>query len=393
MIKFSKLYKLLFGLVVVLCFLIGGSTQFFLGIPNIVYTIGVLSFFLLGYGVYVVIKKKIILDKVVSLHLIMLTFIFLSAIYNSTSIVKTLIFLIFVLVPISCYLFFKINSKEDYISKKTINTLFLVIAMIQLPVVLVQKFGYDFLIGFNRSSQLIAPFDFMFGTFFLKADHSLGFFLLFNIINIYRINKAVSLSSKLVIGYLLLTIFIGESNVSKLLAAIFILFIVYNSVPNKIRIIGLLAALVLVPVALNQFQKIEAFEKEVYFIKNEYNPISSYRNYERGIAKRAQVVISYSTKIPLKIMGDGPYSYFNVLKGEFTKTKHFSQLIWSYADLGLIGLVLTLLLLYAITLSLGLSLELRIIVFSFVLVYAFMTTIFSDLAIMVTFIGLLQNKR
>jgi hypothetical protein len=393
MIKFSKLYKFSFALVVVLCFLIGGFTQFFIGVPNLVYTIGALFFLLITYILYVVIKRKIILDKVVSLSIIMIFVVFFSAIYNSTSVVKTLIYLIFILVPISCYLFFKINKKEGYISKSSISNLFLIIALIQLPVMLIQKTGYDFFIDFNRSSQLVASFDSMFGTFFLKADHSLGFFLLFNIINIYRTSKAISTSSKLIIVYLGLTIFVGESNVTKLLTAIFILYIIYGMVPKKIRIIGLLAVVVLIPVGLGQLKKIKAFETEVYFIKNEYNPESSFGNYKRGIAKRPQVVISYATRIPVKLIGDGPYSYFNIIKGEFKNTKHFSQLIWTYADLGLVGLVLTLLLLYALTLSLDLSIQLRYIVFSFVLVYAFMTTVFSDLAIMITFISLLQNKR
>lgn len=393
MIKFYKLYKLSFGIAVVLCFLIGGATQFFIGIPNLVYTVGVLAFFILTYILYVIIKNKIILDKVVSLHILMFFVVVFSALYNSTSILKTLIYLIFILVPISCYLFFKINKKEGYISKETISNLFLIIALIQLPVMLIQKTGYDFFIDFNRSSQLVASFDFMFGTFFLKADHSLGFFLLFNIINIYRVNKALTISSKLIIVYLALTIFVGESNVTKLLAVIFVLYIIYGLVPKKIRIIGLLAVVVLIPIGLGQLKKITAFEREVYFIKNEYNPEKSLRNYERGIAKRPQVVISYATKIPIKVIGDGPYSYFNIIKGQFENTKHFSQLIWTYADLGLIGLILTLLMLYALTLSLGLSIQLRYIVFSFIMVYAFMTTIFSDLAIMITFMSLLQNKK
>ncbi|MGJ8548450.1 hypothetical protein [Winogradskyella wichelsiae] len=393
MIKLSKLYKLAFGIIVILCFLMGGSIQFFIGIPNIVYSLGVLSFLLVIYILYISVKKKVLLDRVVALFILLFFFIIISAIYNSTAVIKTLIYLIFVLVPLSCYLFFHINNKEEYLPKATISKLFLIIALVQLPVMLIQNYGYDFIIDFNRSNQSIAPFDFMFGTFFLKADHALGFFLLFNIINIYTRTKAASISSKLIILYLVLTIFFGESNVSKLLVLIFILYMVYTIVPKKIRIIGLVALVFLIPISLVQLNKIKAFETEVYFIKNQYNIKTSFRNYEIGIAKRPQVVISYATKIPLKFIGDGPYSYFDIIKGKFALTKHFSQLIWVYADIGLFGLTLLILILYILTLNLGLSITLRFLVFSFILVYAFMTTILSDLVIMITFMSLLKNKR
>jgi hypothetical protein len=235
----------------------------------------------------------------------------------------------------------------------------------------------------------------MFGTFFLKADHALGFFLLLNIINVFKNNKEQSITKfpKFVLALLTLTVFIAESNISKLLLAFFIVYLVYKSFPKRIRIIGFFVAIILIPIGYKQLKKIKAFEREIYFFEREYNPEKSFGNYERGIAKRPQVVISYVTKLPLRVIGEGPYSYFNVLTGKFTNTKHFSQFIWTYADLGIIGLIVVLLLLYELTKSLGLSPKLRYVIFIVIIVYAFMATIFSDLAIMITFMSLLQNKK
>ncbi|WP_299332743.1 hypothetical protein [uncultured Psychroserpens sp.] len=394
MIKFNKLYIYSFFLITVFCFLIGGVFQFFIGIPNIVFTYGVLSLFFLTYFIYIAVKRKLFLNKVIILHVLLISVILISGIVNKTNLVKTLIYLIFVLVPLGCYLFFKINNKEYYVAKLAISKLFLLIAIIQLPVLLIQNVGFDFFIGFNRSSQEIASFDFMFGTFFLKADHSLGFFLLFNIINVYKNNEnfAITKYPRLVLVYLIITVFVAESNVTKLLLAFFIIYLIYNSFPKRIKIVGFFAALIILPIGFFQLRNIKAFEREVYFIEREYNPAKSLRNYERGIAKRPQVVITYVTSQPLRIIGEGPYSYFDVLKGKFTSTKHFSQLIWAYADLGIIGLILVVMLLYALAASLNLSKGTTNLIFVVILIYAFMTTIFSDLALMITFISLLQKR-
>ncbi len=395
MIKLKNIYTFIFVFIVLSCFLLGGIIQFFIGVPNTVFSYFITLVFLVFYCLYVLVKHKVFFDRVVFLHILFGLLIITSAILNKTSLLKTLIYFIFLLLPLSCYLFFKINQKENYISRVTISRIFLLIACIQLPVMLIQNFGYDFLIGFNRSSQSVADFDFMFGTFFLKADHALGFFILFNIFNIIENNKDNEITKypKLIYLYLGLTILISESNISKLILVVFVLYMIYRFFPKKIKIIGILAVILASPFLISQIVKINAVKQQIHFIKNEYNVEKSYRNYERGIAKRPQVIISYASKIPIKILGDGPYSYFNILKGKFTQTKHFSQIIWAYADLGIVGVVLFVLLLYAIVKNLCLSSYISIFVFSITLIFSFMTTIFSDLGIMITLTCLLQNRK
>ena len=393
--EFIKIYTSAYMLLVLCVFFIGGFLQFFIGIPNTVFTYAVLTIFFVAYLAYAGLTGRIVFDRVVFLFSLLAVLVLVSGLANRTSILKILIYMIFIAVPLGAYLFFRINHKENYISTVNISKLFLFIALLQLPVILIQHVGYDFLIDFNRSSQEVKSFDFLFGTFFLKADHALGFFLLMNLVNVTSNNQnnRITRFPKFVFLYLAFTILIAESNITKLLLVLFFIYTIYNSFPRRIKLFGVIAALILTPILYAQLMKIEAFETEMHFVEKEYNPKKSFSNYNRGIAKRPQVAIVFATKLPLKIVGEGPYSYFDVLKSRFTKTKHFSQLIWTYADLGIIGLIILILLLYSLTLSLGLSVGTRNIVFLMIMVYAFMTTIFSDLAIMITFTSLLQLRK
>lgn len=83
----------------------------------------------------------------------------------------------------------------------------------------------------------------------------------------------------------------------------------------------------------------------------------------------------------LRIRCEGPYYYFNIFNGKFKKTKHYSQLIWSYNDLGIIGLLVTILLGLVISLNLGLGKEHRLLFVGLILFYLLMTNVYADLAI------------
>ncbi|WP_347923210.1 hypothetical protein [Pontimicrobium sp. SW4] len=117
------------------------------------------------------------------------------------------------------------------------------------------------------------------------------------------------------------------------------------------------------------------------------------RQYELGNAKRSQILILMINKIEIKWIGDGPYSYFDIRTGKFKKTKHFTQIIWTYFDLGLIGLVV----LFAYIFSLIKYLDIdkgwpKLLFTGVILVYAFYTTILSDIAIMLSLMIIFNKK-
>jgi len=73
--------------------------------------------------------------------------------------------------------------------------------------------------------------------------------------------------------------------------------------------------------------------------------------------------------------------FLNIFNGKFKKTKPFSQFIWSYNNLGIIGLSVTILLGFVIFLNLGLGKEHRRLFVGLILFYLLMTNVYADLAI------------
>lgn len=390
----EKTFRLSLYIILLIAFGVGGFLQLFLGIPNTLVTyiaVAIFSFYLLSFTL---LKGKIILNGTVFLFFIFAGLIVASGIVNNSGIAKTTLYLLFFLLPFTTYMFFRINAKYNYVSEHLIKKIFFYIACIQLPIMIIQKYTYPILVKLNQSGQGIIDADIMFGSFFLKADHALGLFLLFSIFNIVvnNDNKEITKHPILMYLYFSATIMYSESNITKLMLVIFTIYTLYRMVPRKIKLVGILVAVLVSIVAINEAERIDAVQGEIEFMKYEYNEEKSFRNFERGIAKRPQVVIAYATKIPIKILGDGPYSYFNILTREFALTEHFSQILWTYADLGLLGIIIFALLLFTLIKSLGLSSHMTFVVYLLMIVYSFMTTIFSDLAIMIILISLLQKR-
>jgi hypothetical protein len=391
----NTLYRLSFLTTISITFVFGGLLQLLLGIPNTLLTyisIGILFFYLIFYFYS---KKLVIVNKTVLIFVLFAIVIVLSGIINATKPIKVAIYLLYALLPLSVYLFFRINSKENYLSKLFINKLFFYIACIQLPIMLIQRVAYPILLKINNSGQDIIEADIMFGSFFVKADHSLGFFMLFNVFNLVLNNKFKEITKYplLMFAYFGLTILLSESNITKLIFSVFTAYSIYVATPKKIKVLATFFIVLFSIVAVSFLKNTKPVEAELVFIEKEYNPRKSYSNFERGIAKRPQVIIVYLTKIPIKIVGDGPYSYFNILKGKFTKTKHFSQIIWTYADLGIIGFIIFLMTLRTLVKRLNLERRMALFFFMILIVYSFMTTMYSDIAIMIIFLSLMPMDK
>ncbi|MFI0429727.1 hypothetical protein [Mariniflexile sp. HMF6888] len=127
--------------------------------------------------------------------------------------------------------------------------------------------------------------------------------------------------------------------------------------------------------------------------ERQYSLSVSEKQYKLGTAKRGQILIMTFNKLETKWIGDGPYSYFNILTGKFKKTIHFSQLIWTYFDLGILGIIVFMGLLISILKYLdvdkGIPFYTVLGVFT---IYSFYTTVFSDIAIMFTLMMIFNKK-
>jgi len=397
------IYQLTFYLVIGFTFIFGGALQFLMGVSNTILTISINLLLILFCFIYIFLKKKVLFNKVVFSFLIYVGLIFFSAIINSTSLLKFLIYLNFAILPFSIFYFFFINQKENYLTKISLNKTLLTIALIQLPVLLVQRNFYNTLIEFNNNNQFIASVDFLFGSFFLKSDHSLGFFLLLIIINlIFKVNRNFDfINNRFLISiYLSFTLMLSESNISKALListwAVFILISIYRKIPKSFftrKFFIVISIIFLSTIAYNAKNLNYITSRLGGTIEKNFTVERSLKFYEEGNAKRLQILIVAINSLDIKIIGDGPYSYFDIRTGEFKNTIHFSQIIWTYFDLGILGLLVILIYLYNLLKTvLRYNQDLVFFLYPILLIYSFYTTIFMDLAILISFLSIFSLK-
>ena len=398
---FRQIYKLSFYIIVLITFVFGGIIQYFLGISNTVITVLLMALIYYNYFLYAILIKKVVFNAVVFWSICYFLIIILSAIVNQSNLILTSVYFIFPALPLGVYLFCFINYKEKIIPINYIYKLFYYISILQLPFLLIQRNFYDSLIQFNNSGQAIDWYDFMFGTFFIKSDHSLAIFVLFSIILILTKNKNKLFKYPIIsIFYLSITVFLAESTISKfflcliLSASIIIPF--YDKYKNYIsfKIATLILATSLALIAYNLREQGFVQRRLGGQFERQYSIEVSERRYATKTAKRGQILMVILDKLPIKGIGDGPYSYFNILSGKFTNTKHFTQIIWTYFDLGLMGIIVFFGHLISLISYLNISRGIFFYIFlSAIVVYSFYTTIYSDIAILFSLLMIFNKKK
>lgn len=393
MIRLKSIYQFSFYLVALIVFLFGGLMQFFFGVSSTGLTIGLCCLMLFNYFLYVMVHKRIVINKIVLIAILYCVTIVLSGFINNSPLINIVVYCLFPLLPLSVFLFFYINYENNFIVPKAIYKIIFFIALIQLPILLIQRYFYDILIIFNHSGQTIKSFDFLFGSFLLKSDHSLGCFLLFTTIsllfNISGVRKYIKFPIIIAI-YLSISLLFSESNISKaLLVLTWVVFLVnylQRMIPRELftRKFFLVFVLSLFALGFYNIRNIELITSKVGgTFENHYTVEKSTRFFYEGTAKREQIVIFALSELDTKYIGDGPYSYFDIRTGEFKNTIHFSQIIWTYFDLGLVGLIL--IFLYAYYLIKYMVPNNRKMFFSLLFltgIYMFYTTPFSEIGIL-----------
>ncbi|WP_421808354.1 hypothetical protein [Flagellimonas sp.] len=376
----------------ILVFFIGGALQFYVGISTTIYTIFIVSLIYLLVLLDVGVTQKISVNNVVLVSAFFFLIIIISGLFSATTANKVVLYSIFALIPMGVFLLIQIIRRRKIKLKKTLSSLAKVAVFVQLPIVLIQKYGYDYLINLNRSNQSIADYDFMFGTFFIRSDHALGFFLLiYLMLVLIEYNKGTKKLPWFTIFYVAATILIMESNLSKVFLIIVLSFYLFIWIFKKLKFTGVFVIAFMAVLIFNAALKVPVIKGHYENFQSNYSIQSSKVAFERTTAKRLQVIIVYATQMPLKIIGEGPYDYFNIFTGEFKKTQHYSQLIWSYNDLGIVGLLVAIALGWAISKTLGLQTRYRRLFFGLVLFYMLMTNVYSDIAICLSFM-LLDEK-
>ncbi len=367
--------KIFYTFILIYVFILGGMTQFFVGISNTI------SSYLIGLTV-IVFQLIINLNSfkinrpsiVIQFAVLTIVYIIVNGIFiNNAGILKSTIYLYFVFLPIAAiYIadYFIINPTR----KKILINLLTVVALIQLPVLVIQKFTYDIFSSIRLSDKVVHEIDFSFGTFFMANDHALGFFLICFLLYAskkYRGAKFISILSIVIFSVLLTN---SKYSYLLLLLALTYLFI------NHFKF-GKLLVLISIPILICL----------AYFFLNslDYNQLLNLNNaekfYNSGEASRQQIIFILLEQ-GISLFGQGPYSYFDIESGTFESAQNFSQWIWNYFDLGLIGVIFFTTYTFIIYSQQKTKNHYSLLITCFLLFYGFFTNYTTDLNMLITYI-------
>jgi len=378
--------RLIFKIVLIFVFLVGGLFQFFGLLSNTISTILISAVFLM-LGLSGRAKKNIEISVIP--YIILFTIIVISAFINGTKSIFLLLYAFsFALVPFSIWKFIatRIVDKIDF--AKLIK-LFIFVGIIQLPVLLIQQtFGAQMVM---LSVRPLAPEDVAFGTFFFANDHGLCFFILSMILYLlYDKNGIVHKRRWFLVIWFSFTIVIANSNISFLL----LLIVLVGYIIPRLKPQGFFLALtfsLMVGISFLLFPSlgsmvIEKYEHiEMKLIATGDNTWDDAQtNIEKGMPERSDILMYYQMQ-EFKYIGDGPYTYFDPLLGKFVLFKNFSQYLWFYNDLGIIGVISVLIVYLNFYFANCKLFDYKLYFLILIVVYAFFANTLSDLSFNIIF--------
>jgi hypothetical protein len=260
--------------------------------------------------------------------------ILLSGFVNHSSVLEIVLFFRILIFSYLVYWLVELYLRPSTITK--VAKLCIIIAVIQLPIVLLQQALYSHLPSFVTWKSNETDFDF--GTFNFKGDATMSLFLTLMVIFLLFDTKA-KLYTKykwLIVGWLTVTVFIAHSKIMQL--GILLVWGVYllNHLSIKQMVYGVIVALLIVSVllaagvlettfhllmeSLLEIQNTDA-GKESAFLSGRYG---------RGAA------IAYYIERGILWLGDGPSKYQDV----FTRTRFIGNtghIFTFYSEIGLLG--------------------------------------------------------
>jgi len=313
----------------------------------------------------------------------LLLWIIITGIANHTNPLLIINYTSFVIIPVTLYLLVRSINMDVSNLKFLINGLII----IQLPILCLQYFLPDYML---YSQKLIAPIDRMFGTFPLSSDHFLSFFLIMNILYIGTKKYLLTFFDYFIILYSIACISLTNSVTSYLFLISTIAYILFFRSNIYIKVYSLI-----ISVGVFVFLYFNINEVLSLLNKPELLDMTNTKNITQGTAGRIQTFFYVFTN-KLSIFGHGPSSYFNPLKGGFQLNSNFSQLLWFYYDLGVMGLILLISLISSFLYSFNIEKHMRIYLFILILAYSFSSTILDQLAFMLIlniFVSIFEKRR
>jgi len=329
------------------------------------------------------VKRRITINSYVIINLCLLLWITISGLANHTHPLLIINYFSYVIIPLSLYFLVKSIDIDIATLKLLINS----VIIIQLPVLCFQYFVPDYIF---YSQKIIAPIDRLFGTFPLSSDHFLSFFLIMNILYVGTKKSFLTFFDYFIFLYSIICISLTNSVTSYLFMISTLVYIFFLRSNIYIK-----TSSIVISVGILVFLYFNLYEVLTLLGKPELFEMTNTKFITQGTAGRIQTFFYVFTN-KLSIFGYGPSSYFNPLSGGFQLNLNFSQLLWFFYDLGVIGVVLVISLISSFLYSFDIEKNIRIYLFSMILAYSFSSTIFDQVVFMLTiniFVSLFEKRK
>ena len=338
-LNIKHIRRLLFYIALILHCVIGGSIAFVGIIPYRPFYVSLLV--ILSIIIY-----KIKIDNILKFHILFGILILISGFLNGSSIGSMVSALRLPIISQTMYLVvYGFLDNEKY----NIEWLLKIIALIQLPVVIFQMVFYTSLS--KLSAVETAYFDIRYGTFFVKSDPIMSTFLILLVIYLLYVKKEFNKLNILVILAACLSVFLADSRISQLtLLGVLGYYVLLNSTfQQKIGFSILISGVFVVFYFTGYASKLASQFGDIVGQLTFQRGVSMER-FEEGKYARAAAILYFISE-PLKLFGDGPGKYVNPLTGEMELGLQ-SQYLKSYAELGLSGMILSIVGIFVIVKSL-----------------------------------------
>ncbi|MCH7536090.1 MAG: hypothetical protein IH948_10200 [Bacteroidetes bacterium] len=376
--------KLIFYTAFGLFYYIGGLLAF-VGVPFRMAFVSPLALLLVPlYGLR--------LDKVTWLFLLMALVTVASGISNGSSGMQILLFFRFVITPFAMYYLAKVFLSPRNMNK--VLNISIMLGMIQLPVVLFQRLSFDWLINYSAFPSGISQLDFNFGTFYVKDDSAMSFFLIGLILFLLFENKRNYFVSHRMFRavWFSLSILVANSKVSHfMLIGIWAYYVLQGRSFKTLLQVGLITGVI---AGIFTF-----FSWNKYWIDSSSHTVQEIIHQDTGNIEtflgggysRAAAILYYMNE-PLSLLGDGPSRYYDPVSRTHIIGNTGHALIF-YGEVGLIGLILSYWILYRIAVRRkGDSSDFTRLYFLVIVGLSATTSIMSDASIMLAFNIFMRSK-
>jgi hypothetical protein len=329
-------------------------------------------------------------DRVSIAYMFLALVIGVSALYNGSSLSDTILFSRIIVFSYLTYYIVDRFVKPTNVER--IIKLCVLIALIQLPVVLFQLSTYDWL-SVKWQEDIIA-IDYDFGTFNYKGDSSMSFFLILLIAFLLFDDKRkyVIKHWPWVVIWLTATVFIANSDISKLILILIWLVYFVTHLKRRATIIIIVSGAFLLSILFTTGIGIEVKEvlqhkilRTAEGLKGNPAAVETYLSggYSRGGA------IYYYLNREILWLGDGPNRYSDPFSRERLRG-NVGHIFTFYSEIGLFGWFLSMAIFFLIAFRpRGKYLRMTpytILLFSSIFVLSFTNEIMNDISVVMIFV-------